>query len=45
MSENARSALNTVLLHTGELVPGFMMILTTSRPQVAEKQWSKSRQE
>lgn len=34
MSENARSALNAVLLHTGEPHPGFMMVLVTSRPQV-----------
>ena len=34
MSENARSALNAVLLSTGELRPGFFMVLTTSRPQV-----------
>lgn len=34
MSENARSALNAVLLCTGELRPGFLMVLTTSRPQV-----------
>ncbi|CAN0130048.1 unnamed protein product, partial [Pylaiella littoralis] len=33
MSENARSALNAVLLCTGELRPGFLMVLTTSRPQ------------
>ncbi|CAM9696652.1 unnamed protein product, partial [Ectocarpus fasciculatus] len=33
MSENARSALNAVLLSTGELRPGFLMVLTTSRPQ------------
>lgn len=34
MSENARSALNAVLLSTGELRAGFLMVLTTSRPQV-----------
>lgn len=34
MTENARSALNAVLLCTGELRPGFLMVLTTSRPQV-----------
>lgn len=34
MSENARSALNAILLHTGESHPGFMMVLTVSRPQV-----------
>lgn len=34
MSENARSALNAVLLSTGELRAGLMMVLTTSRPQV-----------
>ncbi|CAB1119251.1 unnamed protein product [Ectocarpus sp. CCAP 1310/34] len=33
MSENARSALNAVLLSTGELRAGFLMVLTTSRPQ------------
>ncbi|CAM9678667.1 unnamed protein product [Hapterophycus canaliculatus] len=33
MSENARSALNALLLCTGELRPGFFMVLTTSRPQ------------
>lgn len=34
MSENARSALNAVLLCTGEPRAGFLMALTTSRPQV-----------
>lgn len=34
MSENARSALNAVLLCTGQLRAGFSMVLTTSRPQV-----------
>lgn len=38
MSENARSALNAVLLCTGELRPGFSMILTTSRPKVSTNQ-------
>eukprot|EP00904_Undaria_pinnatifida_P014019 jgi/Undpi1/9748/HiC_scaffold_27.g12204.m1 len=33
MSENSRSALNAVLLCTGELRPGFSMVLTTSRPK------------
>ncbi|CAN0479126.1 unnamed protein product, partial [Ectocarpus sp. 12 AP-2014] len=33
MSENARSALNAVLLSTGELRAGFLMVLTTSCPQ------------
>ncbi|CAN0519352.1 unnamed protein product [Ectocarpus sp. 12 AP-2014] len=33
MSENARSALNAVLLSTGELRAGFLVVLTTSRPQ------------
>lgn len=41
MSETARSALNAVLLHTGELQPGFMMVLTTSRPQVQTMMASK----
>ena len=34
MSEHARSALTTILLHSGEARPGFMMVLTSSRPQV-----------
>lgn len=40
VSENARSALNAVLLCTAQLRPGFLMVLTTSRPQVTMRNLS-----